>query len=119
MKMNVPAEVIFAEGQIVFRARVDDVIEGVESEGFGFAELGLKFGIFDAAAKSPDGVNERELCEFEPGGAKVEDFVLWIGSEEIDSGVADEKDVVEVVSLFVAGKWDEFGIKAAFGEENF
>src|SRR3954466_15897360 len=117
MKMDVPAEVIFAEFQIEFGARVDDVIEGVEAEGFGFAELAFEVGIFDAATQSPDGVDKGKARKFKPGRAEIPDFVIGRSTKEIYGGVANEKDVGEVGGGFVAGKRDEFRIQIAFGEE--
>ena len=59
--MDVPAEVIFAKFEVVLGAGVDDVIEGVQAEGFGFAELAFEVGVFDAAAEDPDCVHEGEV----------------------------------------------------------
>ena len=95
--MDVPAEVIFAEGEIEFGAGVNDVVESVQAEGFGFAELAFKVAVFDAVAEGPDGIDEGKSGEFEPGGAEVQDLMgrrtAWsrdnMPSCEIDGLVAD------------------------------
>src|SRR5258706_16379030 len=52
--VNMPAQIIFAEIEIVFVAAADDVIERVEAEVSGLAELPAQGGVFNSAPQRPD-----------------------------------------------------------------
>src|SRR4051812_11060182 len=73
--VNVPSEVVAAEGVIVVVARVNNVIEGVEAEVAGFAKLAAQVSGVDPPAKRPDGIDERKVGQLEPGRAEVPDLV--------------------------------------------
>ena len=118
VKMDVPAEVIFAEGEVEFGAGVDDVVECVEAEGFGFAKLAFEVGVFDAAAEDPHGVNEGEAGKVEPGDPEVPNLLGWICTDEFERDVADEEDIWKFADAFVAGEGEEFRFKAALFEKD-
>src|SRR5436190_2991471 len=75
--VDVPAEIILAEFEVVFGARADDVIERVHTKVFRVAEFGPERFILDAATERPHRVDEWEVRELVPGGAEVPDFVGW------------------------------------------
>ena len=108
--VDVPAQVVFAEVVVVFGAGADDGIERVQTEVARLAEEAPQRGILDAAAQSPDGINEGQPGHLEPGGAEVPDLVLMRGQGKIQRRVADEHGVVRERGIIVAGEGLELAV---------
>src|ERR1017187_8991464 len=69
--VDMPAQVIFPEVVIVLGACADDGIECVQTKVARLAEQPSQFGILHATAQRPDGINEGQPGQLEPGGAQI------------------------------------------------
>jgi len=68
--VNVPAEVVLAKIVVIFGTAADDGIECVQAEAPRFAQLSAQPAILNSTTQRPDGINERQLCQFKPAAPR-------------------------------------------------
>ena len=88
--MNVPAEVIPAEILVVFLAGFDEVIQRFHPEILRLAQFAAQLLVFDAAPQRPHGKNERQIRQFIPRRAEIENFVLVRRALKINRRITDD-----------------------------
>src|SRR5690349_16146720 len=76
MIMNVPAEIILAEIQVVFAAALNYVVECVHAEIARFAKLAPKLEMIDPPAQSPNRINKGKMGQLRPRFAKIKNLML-------------------------------------------
>src|SRR5205823_15120855 len=91
MIMDMPAKIILAEFQIVFRAAGDDMIESIESEIFGVAQQTSQPDIVNPTTQRPHGIDKGKAREFEPRCTEIPDFIVALNAQKIEGQVADQQ----------------------------
>ena len=118
MIVNVPAQVVAPEIFIIFLARLNEPIQRVHAEFFRVTQFAAHGLVFNSATQRPDGVNERQVGQFKPGFAQVENFMRMRGALKINRPVADEQDKILFRGGLVIIQRDERGLQAVLGKQD-
>src|SRR5690348_11772401 len=95
MEMNVPAQIILAELEIIIGAAADNRIEGVQPEVARLTQEAAQVPIFDSPPQSPNRVDKRKLGLFVPGGAQVPKLMAVRAQQQIQGAIANQQGVVQ------------------------
>src|ERR1019366_2077212 len=119
VKVDVPLKIIAPEILVKFLARFNDALQRFHAELLRLLQFTAQFPVFDSAPQRPYGINKRQLRHFQPGQAKVENFVRVRGALKFNRPVADEQDEIFFGRGGVIFQRLELRFQSTLGQQDF
>src|SRR5262245_44399026 len=112
MIMNVPAQIILPEIEVVFLAAADDVVQGLETKILRVAKLTPQGRVIDASPQGPDGIDKRQTCQLAPHRTEIPNGMRTWRAQKIDGRIPDQQSEIRNGSRLVAGQRLELRFQA-------